>query len=275
MSIIGPSTGQSDDWEAGASRLNPFSKSAMPADNPLQPLLRRFQRRVELEPAAREAILALPYTIRRLEPNRYIVREGDRSDSCALLVSGFAYRHKIVGDGSRQVVGLQVPGDLLDLNNALLTVADHNVQALGEAAIALIPKNAILAVAAEHPEAGRALWLETLVEASIAREWVANVGRRDSHSRMAHLLCEFALRQEAAGLGERGRYDLPLTQEQLADALGLTSVHVNRTLKSLESDGLIERFKRSVTIADWDRLRAAGDFNPLYLHLKVEEDASR
>lgn len=250
-----------------------LSKSAILADTPLHPLVRRFERRVDLDQASRAAILALPYTMKRVEPGRYVVREGDRADSCALLVSGFAYRHKIVGDGSRQIVGLQVPGDLLDIHNSLLAAADHNIQTLTEAELAIVPQAAILALAAEHPAAGRALWLETLVEASIAREWIANVGRRDSHSRMAHVLCEFALRQEAAGLGERGNYDLPLTQEQLADVLGLTSVHVNRTLKSLESERLIERFKRSVTIVDWERLRAAGDFNPLYLHLKTGEVA--
>jgi CRP-like cAMP-binding protein len=244
----------------------------MPADNPLHLLLRKFEQRNELDAAARAAVLALPYTARRVEPGRYIVREGDKADHCVLLCSGFAYRHKIVGDGSRQIVGLQVRGDVVDLQNALLTSADHNVQALTEAELAMIPKAAILALAAEHPAAGRALWTETLVEASIAREWVANVGRRDSHSRLAHVLCEFAMRQEAAGLGERGSYDLPLTQEQLADVLGLTSVHVNRTLKSLEADQLIERFKRSVTIVDWERLRAAGDFNPLYLHLQPEAE---
>lgn len=254
---------------AMAASLPPDDKRAMPADSPLSLLLRKFDRRAALDDAARAAILALPHTLRRLDAGRYVVREGDRPETCALLLSGFACRHKIVAGGSRQVVGLQVPGDLLDVHNAVLEIADHNIQALTEAELALIPRTALTTLAAEHPAAGRALWLETLIEGSIAREWVANVGRRDSRARMAHVLCEFALRQEAAGLGDRHKYDLPLTQEQLADVLGLTSVHVNRTLKSLEAEGLIDRFKRSVTIVDWGKLQEAGDFDSLYLHLAV------
>jgi hypothetical protein len=111
-----------------------------------------------------------------------------------------------------------------------------------------------------------AMWLDTLIDGAIYREWIANVGRRDARSRTAHILCEFALRQESAGLANRSKYDLPLTQEQIADAVGLTPVHVNRTLKALEASGLIERQRRSVTIADWEALSRAGDFDPCYLH---------
>jgi CRP-like cAMP-binding protein len=111
------------------------------------------------------------------------------------------------------------------------------------------------------------MWYETLVEASIFREWTLNVGRRDARTRAAHLLCEFALRLEAAGLGERGSYELPMTQEQLADAMGLTPVHTNRTLMSLGEDGLISRTQRAVRINDWHKLMAVGDFDPAYLHL--------
>ena len=112
------------------------------------------------------------------------------------------------------------------------------------------------------------MWYETLVEASIFREWTLNVGRRDARSRMAHLLCEFALRLEMAGLGERDGYNLPMTQEQLADTLTLTAVHVNRTLMSLGEEGMIARTQRSVQILDWERLMEIGDFDPAYLHLE-------
>jgi CRP-like cAMP-binding protein len=115
---------------------------------------------------------------------------------------------------------------------------------------------------------GRALWIDTLIDASIFREWVVNVGRRDSRARVAHLLCEFSLRLQAAGMAENHRYELPMTQEQLADATGLTPVHVNRVLKALEREGLIERASsKSVLIGDWQRLTTAGDFNRSYLHL--------
>lgn len=157
---------------------------------------------------------------------------------------------------------------MVDLQNSLLQVADHSVQTLTACEVAMIPRDDILRLSAQRPRVGRALWIETLVEGSIAREWVANVGRRDARTRMAHLLCEFALRLKVAGIVHDGAYELPMTQEQLADATGLTAVHVNRTIKSLEADGLIERPNpRTVRIGDWRTLVEAGDFDSNYLHL--------
>ena len=121
-----------------------------------------------------------------------------------------------------------------------------------------------------HLAINRSLWVNGLVEASIFREWLFNVERRDAQARMAHLLCEISARLEAAGLARELTYDLPMTQEQLGDALGLTSVHINRVLKELERGGLIRRRKREVTIIDWHRLRRATNFNERYLHLDRE-----
>jgi CRP-like cAMP-binding protein len=118
------------------------------------------------------------------------------------------------------------------------------------------------------------MWLDTLVDGSIFREWIANVGRRDAHARIAHLLCEFSLRLKVAGLGEATEYELPMTQEQIADCTGLTSVHVNRTLKSLEAERLIERrTSRTIIIGDWRKLAEAGDFDSTYLHLRETDPA--
>ena len=118
------------------------------------------------------------------------------------------------------------------------------------------------------------MWLDTLVDGSIFREWIANVGRRDARTRIAHILCEFGLRLKHAGLGEETGYTLPMTQEQLGDATGLTSVHINRTLKSLEAERLIERISpRSITIGDWKKLAEVGDFDSHYLHLGDGEPA--
>src|SRR4028119_1026971 len=122
----------------------------------------------------------------------------------------------------------------------------------------------------EPPTVAEAMWHDALVGGSVHREWTANVGRRDSATRMAHLLCEVALRLETAGLGETSNYELPMTQEQLADCLGLTPVHVNRTLKGLESQGLITRTVRAVGVPDWPKLAEAGDFNSTYLHIDVD-----
>lgn len=158
-------------------------------------------------------------------------------------------------------------GDMVDLQNSFLGVSDHNVQALTHCEVAYIPCSALKQIAFERPALGEAMWFDSLVDASIFREWIANVGRRDSRSRIAHVLCEFALRLEAAGLGGHTEWELPMTQEQLADVIGLTSVHVNRTLKALERDGLIKREKRAVSVTDWKALAQAGDFKSFYLHL--------
>ena len=230
------------------------------------PMLRKLERRARLDADDRQALLALPHQIRRLAPGAHIVRDGDTPDFCALLVTGFAYRHKITGEGGRQVIALHVAADFLDLQNSLLAVSDHNVQTLTEADVALIPRDAIRDLALARPAAGVAFWIDTLVDSSIFREWVVNVGRRDARTRVAHILCEFSLRLEEAGLAANHRYELPMTQEQLADAVGLTSVHVNRVLRQLGEEGLISRNKRTIVIEDWPRMRDVGDFNERYLH---------
>jgi CRP-like cAMP-binding protein len=220
-----------------------------------------------LDPSDREALLALPFRLVKFRPQENIVREGDRPQNTCLMISGFSIRHKVAGNGGRQIFSIHMKGDLADLQNSLLGVADHNLQALTHVEAALIPVEAIQDIAFTRPTIGRAMWYETLVDASIFREWILNVGRRDARTRAAHLLCEFAMRLEAAGLGDRASYVLPMTQEQLADAMGLTPVHTNRTLMSLGEEGLISRTHRSVRINDWPRLMEAGDFDPAYLHL--------
>jgi CRP-like cAMP-binding protein len=232
-------------------------------------VVRRLALRVPLDEADRDAIRALPFTSRALDAASYLVREGEAPETCAVLVSGFAYRHKVTGEGERQIIAVHMPGEFLDLQNSFLQVADHNVQALTRAEIAAVPVTALRALANERPAVAMAMWVDTLVDAAIFREWIVNVGRRDATSRIAHLLCEFALRLRAAGLGDENGYELPMTQEQIADTTGLTPVHVNRVLQELGRQDLIERNKRAVTIADWDRLRHIGDFSPRYLHMEI------
>ena len=218
--------------------------------------------------------MALPHLVKRLENNHYIIREGDVATHSCLMLSGFSVRHKIVGGGARQIVAIHMKGEMVDLQNSLLEEADHSVQMLTEGEVAMIPRGEILRIAFERPAIGKAMWMDTLVDASIFREWIANVGRRNARTRIAHLLCEFGLRMKVAGLGIGEGYDLPMTQEQLADSTGLTAVHVNRTIKLLEAEGLIARSSpRSIAIGDWRTLANAGDFDSHYLHLKVAEPA--
>lgn len=234
----------------------------------LTPIVTRLQRWSVLDDQDREAILSLPHVVRDLAVHEHIVREGDRPQYSCLLLSGYAYRHKVAGNGGRQIFSIHMRGDLVDLQNSLLKTADHNVQALTKVEAAFIPVEAIKTLAFERPSVGLGLWYETLVDASIFREWTLNVGRRNARTRTAHLLCELALRLDWEGLGSRDGYELPMTQEELGDALALTPVHVNRTLKALGEEGFISRTRRSVTIADWEKLARVGDFDTRYLHIK-------
>ena len=240
----------------------------------LGPMLRKLEYRQKLDADDRSAILALPHTVRSLEAGNYIVREFDRAEHSCVLLSGFAIRHKMVAGGQRQILAIHMKGELVDLQNSLLARADHSVQMLTQGKVASIARSEINRLASERPAVGRAMWIDTLVEGSISREWIANVGRRDARTRISHLLCEFALRLEVAGLGQQTGYELPMTQEQLGDATGLTPVHVNRSLKAIQEEGLIQRTSpRSIIIGDWTKLAEAGDFNSNYLHLRDGEPA--
>jgi CRP-like cAMP-binding protein len=250
---------------ASTSTFQPETSDVLEPDI-LAPLIRRWERRCPLSSADRAAIIGLPATRKTFPRDAYIVREGEAPGECGLLLKGFAYRQKIVRGGSRQIISIHIPGEFVDLQNCLLGEADHNVQALNEAELALVPKAALSELASTHPAIGRAMWLDTLIDSSVFREWVVNVGRRDAKTRIAHLLCELSLRLQASGTPKERSCEFPLTQEQLGDATGLTAVHTNRVLQSLRQDGLISLTSRTLTILDWSGLRDAGEFSERYLH---------
>jgi CRP-like cAMP-binding protein len=239
----------------------------MSAQPVLKQMMRKFERRAKLQDADREALLNLPFRAAKADAGRYIVREGACTDHSVLILSGLAHRNKLTVEGARQILSIHIPGDFVDLEGSLLNTADHNVQALTRCELAMVPTQTLLDVIDSHPRIARAMWVDTLIDASIFREWIMNIGRRDARERLAHIFCEFALRLEVAGLGSTSGYELPMTQEQLADSSGLTAVHVNRTLKSMEADGLIQRERRFVMIPDWNRLRDVAGFTETYLHL--------
>jgi CRP-like cAMP-binding protein len=244
----------------------------MSTPSALGPMLQKLNQYHPLQPEDEQAVVGLPHRVKTLEPNHYVVRERDAATHCCLMLSGYSIRHKIVAGGARQILAIHMKGDMVDLQNSMLGTADHSVQMLTRGEVAMIPREAVQQLALEHPRIGMAMWQDTLVDGSIFREWIANVGRRDAATRIAHVLCEFALRLKVAGLGDQTDYELPMTQDQLADVVGLTPVHVNRTLQALEENELIARNRRSVKIVDWQSLADAGDFDPTYLHLRGEDD---
>lgn len=240
----------------------------------LEPLVEKLAYRSDLSAEDRAAIMALPFTVKTMERSQFIVRERELATHSCVILSGYAIRTKLVATGHRQIVAIHMKGEVVDLQNSLLKVADHSVQMLTSGKVAMIPRENVVQLTLERPTIGHAMWIDTLVDGSIFREWIANIGRRDARTRIAHLLCEFSLRLKSAGLGEGTRYDLPMTQEQLADATGLTPVHVNRSIKALEAEGLIHRPNpRVIAIGDWRKLAEAGDFDSNYLHMREDDIA--
>ena len=235
----------------------------------LDPMLRKLGSRAPLDADDRAAMLDLPYRRETFEPDAYVIREGQRPERSCLILSGFVFRHKVTIDGLRQIVSVHMPADFIDVGGALLDISDHNVQSLTRCELAIFPRAAIQAVVLSRPRIAAALWIDTLIDGSIFREWITNLGRRNARSRVAHLVCELARRLEVAGLAEEYGYELPMTQEQLADATGLTPVHVNRVLMALSRDGLIARQKRFVRIPDWTALSEVAGFSETYLHLDL------
>lgn len=245
----------------------------MRAEIPLQGLeifLRKLLSHSLLSTDDQAAILSLPHGVRHFEPNTYILREGDRSGICPILCAGFAYRQKLTHEGGRQIVALKIPGDALDFQSMYVRTIDHNLQALTAVEMVIVALTDFEKLVESRPAIARAVIVDILIEASIGREWLLNLGRRNALSRLAHLLCELHYRlvdTRSDGLDAR---NVPLTQEQLADLLGLTPVHINRTLKELERRGAIARHGRGIRLGDIDGLRALADFSDTYLHRSVQ-----
>jgi CRP-like cAMP-binding protein len=231
------------------------------------PLLAKLETVATLDAEDRAAIADLGRSARDLGPRRTIIREGDRPDHVHLVLEGWAARQKQLADGSRQITAFLIPGDFCDLHVTILGEMDHSIGTLTRARVAYIPRAQMEALIA-RPGITRALWWATLVDEAVLRAWLVNVGRRDATESIGHLLCELYVRMKTVGLTTDHSYELPLTQEELADALGLTPVHVNRVLQRMRADGLISLKGGALTIHDYRRLEKASGFNPNYLHIE-------
>ena len=209
--------------------------------------------------------------VRRLGSREDIIQEGDSPRSINLILDGWACRYKVLEDGRRQIVAFLIPGDLCDIRMFILKQMDHSIGALTPVTVAEIPADAILEIADTSTRLSRALWWNSLVEEAIAREWTTNLGQREAIERLAHLFCELFLRLRSVGLTDsqsgQHSFELPVTQEQLADATGMSTVHVNRTLQEMRDTGLIVLKGKMLSIPNPEMLRSVAMFNPNYLHL--------
>jgi CRP-like cAMP-binding protein len=237
----------------------------------LSPFLTRLNMRSVLSDAEQTRILDLPLTYKQARTNQDFVRLGERVDHASFVVDGLVGRFDQNANGDRQITALHIPGDMPDLHSVVQPNATSALQALSASTILQIPHGALRAAAAEYPAIAEAFWRDCMVDSMVLAQWVVNVGRRDALSRVAHLLCEMACRYGASAVGGRLTFRLPMTQAQMADATGLTSVHINRTLKRLAEIGT--RFRNPVVeIADWDALVEVGDFDRLYLQDELQPE---
>lgn len=203
---------------------------------------------------------------RKVEAHQDIIRQGDAPDDVHLVLEGFACRYKILPDGKRSIFAYLVPGDFCDLNIFILRSMDHSIATLSPCTMVDIPRPRILGLL-DRPAVARALWWATLVDEATLREWLVNMGRRDAETSIAHLFCEMHLRLRSIGLADGGEFRLPITQNELADTVGLSAVHVNRSLQSLQARNLIAWDRGRVKITDIDILYRFCGFNSNYLHL--------
>lgn len=246
----------------------------MASDSPtLLPLVRKLETIFRLTPEEEQAILAMPMHVREVADDQDIVREGDRPSQCCLILEGFAYRYQAMGDGRRQIMSFHIPGDIPDLLSLHLEVMDHNLGTLAPSNVGFIAHSDIRRLIREHPRIGDAFWRDTLIDAAVFRQWMVGIGRRNAKARIAHLMCELVTRMRVVGLADGVSVRVPLTQEEVADSLGLSTVHVNRSVQELRGDGLITWHGKVLTVLDWDGLKRAGEFDALYLHVKQDRAA--
>ena len=236
------------------------------------PLLRKLANFTQLSDEEASAVEASSQDVREFAAREDVISHGDRTGGVKLLLEGFACRYKVLEDGRRQIVAYFVPGDLCDLRVFILKRMDHSIGAVVASKVATISPDNILKLTHNYPTLTRALWWSTLVEEAIAREWLVNVGQRNARERMAHLFCELLYRFRAVGLNQGNSCTLPLTQVELAETLGLSSVHVNRTLQELRRQKLITLEGGTLTIQDLEALKEMSFFNPDYLHLDYSKE---
>lgn len=229
--------------------------------------LGKLEKTSDLGVEDRKALLSLPYTIRRFGPREDIFSYGEKPAYCCLVLDGWVHRYGIIGNGNRQILLFYIPGDVPDLQHLFLPLLDHTLASITASTLAFIPHRALYTLVERLPRLMAALWRDTLIDTSMYRERVMCLGRRSSTSRVAHFFCEMYIRQELAGLANDLRCLIPVTQGEIADLLGITPVHLNRSLRTLRSRHVIELSGGYLQILDRSALVEAADFDPTYLHL--------
>jgi CRP-like cAMP-binding protein len=229
--------------------------------------LAKLRLRFDISPEQEEAIRDSVSEVRPFGADEMLVRAGEPLDVSMLLLDGWLARVRDLLNGQRQVTEVHVAGDFADLHSFTLKRLDHNVMSLTPCRLALVPHDRLEGISRDYPHLTRLLWFSTNLDAAIHRQWVLSLGRRTALARIAHLFCELHVRLGIVGLTRELEYGLELTQADLAECMGLTAVHVNRTLKELREQGLVEFRASTVRILDLAGLRRVAEFDPEYLYL--------
>jgi CRP-like cAMP-binding protein len=233
--------------------------------------LKKLRTRDEISAEEEQFIRGMVSHTVRVPADKVFIRAGEVLRESSILLRGWMARAKDLPNGQRQFEELHVPGDFTDLHSFTLKRLDHDVVSITASELAMVPHERLREMTERLPHLTRVYWFATNLDAAVHREWTLSLGRRTAMSRMAHLFCELFVRLEVVGLTNGQSYDFPLTQNELAETLGLTSVHVNRTLQELRRMGLIEVADRRVTILDADGLKSVAEFDPDYLYLEKRE----
>jgi CRP-like cAMP-binding protein len=237
------------------------------------PLTCKLEHFIALSDVEKQAIEDATSEVKDFAPKQDIISQGDSPEDVHLLLEGWAGRYKILAEGERQIMAYLIPGDLCDVHVTLLDRMDHSIAALSACKVLCIPRQRMTDLMRQHENISKALWWSTLVDEAVLREWLVNIGRRRADMRLGHLICEMLLRAKAVGLTHDDNFEMPLSQEELADTMGMTPQHMNKCFQILRGEGLITSKGKYIFIDDLEKLMSFSGFDPLYLH--QEGDAGR
>lgn len=238
----------------------------MPSDTIRAALVRRLRTSSGISAEDVKEIEALPIVVRHFPAETTVVRDGERATDCCLIAAGFCARSKTIASGQRQILSIHIPGEIPDLMSLFLHVMDHDLSTLTPSTLGLISHDTLQKLHRRRPGVAEMFWRDTLIDAAMFREWIVNVGQRPAPARLAHVMIELRERLRVIGAMDGNSFEMPLTQEQIGEALGITAVHANRVIKQLRQEGIVELSRGRVTVLDERKFQELADFDGRYLH---------